>query len=381
MTSTSISYLDFVSSYFNVKKEKIIQELQEKRQDLDFLRKSIGPLTRSLSSLIEVKNGGDHDCAVKILTVSKKLVEKEERTFTIYTLLVADQYSICKFVIFDTDILNRSILKENTEVRLHEVYYEKKEAFDDVIKLKRGGNVFPVPFSVPGMHQIRRPATLTIDELGEYVSDPKNVSYIQELGIVHTKGILYKETSKVNYLLLGNQFKLSIRIKDELEEFIDDHCLDRLVTITNVRIRYGRGSLELSQTEFSKILISNYTKNTVSLSELIRYEYPAQKMSLREMLDTGMVALPSGAITHTEDRQTEEGINYLIVYLYDSTALVRLYLFEESVIEVFRRIQIHKRFRILSGIYKKTMREDPKYANALPIANLRIKDDMVDITE
>jgi hypothetical protein len=370
-----------VSNYFNVRVEKIVQEMEEKHLEMESLKKSLGPLTRYLTSLSEVKKGGIHNCVVKILSVSRKLIVKDDRAFTIITVLIADQYSIGKMLLFDNKELNKTNLRENALVRLHEVYYEKKDEYDSVIKLKRGGNIFSVPFGIPGMDYMRRPEVLEVDELGEYVSDPKHVPYIQEIGIIHVIGVLLKDEKKDVYMLYGGQFNIVVWMKDDLKEFINQHCLNRKVELTYVKIKYGRDSLELIVTEFSKVLIKNYEQLMIVPKNYYRYEYPAQVMSLKEMLDTGLVAISSVAITYVEDRETDEGKEYSIVYLYDSTALIRLFLFEKEVIEVFKGIPYFTRFRMVSGIYKKSMKVDPKYAETLPVVNVRVKDEIVEVSE
>ena len=79
---------------------------------------------------------------------------------------------------------------------------------ESVLKLKRGGKIFLVPFLILGMDSVRTPETLEVDEIGEFVSDPKNVSYIQELDTIHVKGILWLDKKSEVVMVFGQQFKL-----------------------------------------------------------------------------------------------------------------------------------------------------------------------------
>ena len=332
-------YLIFLSKYFKVDLQFIIQKSIEQKIISDFdsteviiskLQSNIGyqrRLLEPLSCAFSKSSPFDTIAFVyKILTFDKH-----------YSLLIADQNNIFKLIYFkkdESDILNINAL---SIIKIDSCFVKESKLYTNQPPKVLWFYEFLELFAVREYH---------IDNLPECIYD-KDYSKITNL--VNIIGFFLTVTRNDKTFCYIHSKDLQIRVIPFKLEAINSDYSSKLVRITYCELEYGPDAFQLKLTEFSDFTLLSPFSLTLSakkFNDLIRFEYPSNRMSLIE-LTSNMVAFTKLKLLVSDYSDSSWKF-----FGYDSSMAVCLTVFDSDFGEHIAHSISDDSLFFIDGIYK-----------------------------
>jgi hypothetical protein len=392
---SSHEYFDFVGKTFGISKKHILTTAQKLHpnkgqtslQELQkSLEKVIGKIERELSTLqtvVEEKDSkGTYDCIVKIIAppyITEYYDEKNKNKNHFIQLLVVDHsgYQPMKLGLFN---FPQDHLKQGKIIRLHDVFCFQSEKFGTSLRIRNnGGNIFPVPFNIKfhlGTTRYDVLKQFTADDIAEhYYSNDENKRkkfydvYVQKKIIFDIQGIISeigpeKQFGNSNYLRLDlahDNYTITVKTKGQIAKILSKDRVGDNIRITAVNITNSAHEVILRSTIFSTVkkLKKQEENKTFGTKRIEKFVFPGNLEDVARN-DELFLINTNVAVMGMREQKKENSI-FMTCYIYDSTAICSLMLFDPEQIEIFRNLRDHQKIR-LDGIYStKIKEENPRY--------------------
>ena len=342
LTSELHEYLVFISKYFSVDSDTIIQ----KSLDLGIissddspdtiisrLKESIGYQRRLLEPLaVALTKSTPFDTLVSLVTI---------RSFENHlSLLIADQYNIFRLLYFFKD-QQAPKFPPNSVLKLDSCYYKEQKLFTNSPPRPIWFYDFPSVFTIRDYY---------INNLPECIYDE---DYTKITNLVHIIGYFFTQTRNDKLFCFIHSKELQIRLIPFKIEDLDSSFSTHFVKLTFCELAYGPDAYQLKMTEFSEI--TELTPIPLVLApdqfkRLVRFEYPSMRMSLSELTDKTVAATKIKILNFDYSDDTWK------FYGYDSSQAVCLTVFDQAFAEQLTSAMTDESFFLIDGIYKRGKR-------------------------
>ena len=331
-------FLSFLSNYFKIKQELIIQRSIDKniidpsdsiQTIVDKLQVSLGFQRRLLEPLsVAFTKSTPFDTIVTILAF--KDFEKH------CALLVADQSNIFKLIVFKKD-QPLPAFQMNSIYKIDSCYLKDG-------KLLTG--IPPKPIWFYNFDQIFSVRDYFLDNLPECIYDEE---YTKTTNLVNILGYFLVNIVNDKIFCFIHTKQLQIRIIPFKLDELDHSLSNKFVRISYCELDYGPDAYQLKMIEFSEFMILASNPLNTSFEQfklLIRFEYPSVRMSLSELTEKLVACSKVKLLSLIQNDHSWSFLGY------DSSQAVSITVFDSQFAEWLSTLLSDSTLLLIDGIYK-----------------------------
>ncbi len=335
----SNEFMIFLSNYFNIKPEIILQKSIENQiialTDTENIviskLKSLLGYQRRLLEPLSVGPTKSSPFDTIVFLHSYKNFDNH------YSFLIADQSNIFKLIVFKKDHDNPTF-KKGITLKIESCYYKEGKLLTNVLPK----NIWFVEFS--HVFFVRE---YYLDNLPECIYDEE---YSKITNLVNILGYFLIIIVSDKLFCYIHSKTLQIRLIPYKIEELNHSFSTKLVRISYCELEYGPDAYQLKMSEFSEFsLLSSIPVifNSSQFKELIRFEYPTFRMALSELTEKAVACTKIKLLTF---ERTETCWNF---YGYDSSQAVCLTIFDNQFAEFLSLLIFESSTLLIDGIYKR----------------------------